>query len=100
MTLIKFIEEVPKGWGAISHGVFRAEMQPVLALLMLKIPNGEYVVAELQDSLMRAVKNNPSLVSQYDLDGQLYYLLGVPKDGKDFGTTEVPFQILARKKGS
>lgn len=100
MNLIKWIESTPRGWEKIADGLFKAEMKPVLAVLMLKIPNGEYVVAELQNALMRAVKNNPSLVSQYDLDGQLYYILGGPKVGVDFGTSEVPFQILARKKGS
>ena len=97
MNLIKWTTEPPQGYEQIAEGTFYADMGPVLARLMLKIPNGEYVVRELQKALILSLKNNPDFVQTHNLDGQLYYMIAEQVTQSD-GKTAVPFSIFAQRR--
>jgi|GEM_PF-5893255 len=91
--MIRYVEHPAENWHEIAGGFLRVKGQnPVVARLLLQIPQGEYITRELISRVVLAVRANPGLEHQYDLKA-LYYSLGAPEDEADFGSYRVPVHV-------
>lgn len=91
--MIRYAAHPNPNWHEIAGGYLRAQgNNPVVARLLLQIPQGEYVTREIASRLALATMANPNLHQVYDLDN-LYYTLGEPEVEADFGTYRVPVRV-------
>lgn len=95
--MIQFTEQQPKNYQKIAEGEFKADADRNIAELLLKIPNGKYVVETLNHALLVAIRNNPELVKSYRIDDQMFYSVG-KLENDNFGSSKAKFVIFAKVK--
>lgn len=97
MSGIKYLNVEPSpgdGLFEISSGFLRANVNtPIVAKLLLKIPQGEYINREIVSRVVLYKMANPELSSRLDFD-HIFYTLGEPEDDVDFGVYRVPYKIF------
>lgn len=96
--MIRFAAHADPNWREIAGGYLRAQgNNPVVARLLLQIPQGEYVTREIASRLVLASMANPELRNTHDLDNP-YYTLGEPEVEADFGTYRVPVKVYVASR--
>lgn len=95
--MIKFVPDAPPNALAINAGFLRARANSgIVAKQLLKMSQGEFVTREIISRLVVYLKAHPGVERQYNTD-RIFYSLGEPQTGSDFGTFQVPITIYLQR---